>query len=372
MTHQQNQIAGYSTSYFHPAPPPQNSQPLNNGQSNSRKRPRILGGMRARDSIEEKRIRITEENLMEAKKIKEATRVSKPHRALQTAYDPFMGNVTDSEKEEEAISDEEVAENVDPYYEDLSRKQDIMFQLSRLPPPRLGEDATAEIPEPKRVFIPVNVFDWPPLDALDGLEEAYAPGTSLSRQLAESFKETTPTQEQENVNKEVKKPTKSRRRRDPLKTISKKPSAAKLEALEPTQTSTTENGSMTSWFDLATSLTPVPSVFSGSDRFATQSPPSTTPVDFMRQDSVGSQSSTSSQGSSSAKRSKSKRKEIKEPPSKVSELENLDNLKIFLNKNAPSHVIDKENEELYRKKRGPENQPSELLVEMLKDANRLF
>ncbi|EGT42149.1 hypothetical protein CAEBREN_16364, partial [Caenorhabditis brenneri] len=59
------------------------------------------------------------------------------------------------------------------------------------------------------------------------------------------------------------------------------------------------------------------------------------------------------------------------PPLKVSDLENLDKLKMFLNENAPSDVVERENEELYRKKRGPKNQPSELLVGLLKEANCL-
>ncbi|CAL2041432.1 unnamed protein product, partial [Caenorhabditis brenneri] len=128
----------------------------------------------------------------------------------------------------------------------------------------------AELLEPKRVFIPVNEIDWPPLDALDGIEEAYALGTLLSLQIAESFKDPSPIQKLETVNNQPMKLKKTRRR----------------------------------------------------DKLIL----------------------------------------------KRSLLENLDNLKIFLNKNAPTDVIDRKNEELekrYRKTRGPKQQSSKL-VEMLK------
>ncbi|EGT53068.1 hypothetical protein CAEBREN_16205 [Caenorhabditis brenneri] len=377
MAQQHYQIAGCSTNYFHPSPPPpQNHDSPNEEQSNNRKRPRILGGMRARDSIEEKRIRITEENLAEAEKIKEAASVSKPHRALQTAYDPFMGNMTDSEKEEEALSDEEMVENVDPYYEDLSRKQDIMFQLSRLPPPRLGDDSTAELPEPKREY-----------QAMKGvMKKKEAPGSSYYSRIAESVR--TPIRKEEtNETKKVKVI-----RRKKMTFSKKKSSAAKPKARKPTchnELATLKKGPVTySWFDPAAASTPMPSVFSGSDRSASQSPssrksktpklvqkvntPAQPPVESKRQDSVGSQPSTSSQGSSSTKRSKSKKKKVvEEPQPEKSYLEDEDNLKIFLNVIAPTEVVKRENEELYRKKRGPKNQSSELLVGMLNGANSL-
>ena len=56
---------------------------------------------------------------------------------------------------------------------------------------------------------------------------------------------------------------------------------------------------------------------------------------------------------------------------KASYLEDEDNLKIFLNVTAPKDVVDRQNEELYRKKRGPKPQPSELLVGLLNEANSL-
>ncbi|CAL2041428.1 unnamed protein product [Caenorhabditis brenneri] len=376
MAQQHYQIAGCSTNYFHPSPSsPQNHDSPNEEQSNSRKRPRILGGMRARDSIEEKRIRITEENLAEAEKIKEAARVSKPHRALQTAYDPFMGNMTDSEKEEEALSDEEMVENVDPYYKDLSRKQDMMFQLSRLPPPRLGEDATAELPVPKREYQAMKRV----------MKKKEAPGSSYYSWIAESLR--TPIRKEEtNETKKVKVI-----RRKKMTFSKKKSSAAKPKDRKPTcdnELATLKKGPVTySWFDPATSSS-MPSVFSGSDRSASQSPssrksktpklvqkvniPVKPPVDVKRQDPVDSQPSTSSQGSSSAKRSKSKKKKVvEEPQPEKSYLEDEDNLKIFLNVIAPTEVVKRENEELYRKKRGPKNQSSELLVGMLNGANSL-
>ncbi|CAL2041494.1 unnamed protein product [Caenorhabditis brenneri] len=374
MAQQHYQIAGCSTNYFHPSPSSsQNHDSPNEEQSNSRKRPRILGGMRARDSIEEKRIRITEENLAEAEKIKEAARVSKPHRALQTAYDPFMGNMTDSEKEEEALSDEEMVENVDPYYEALSRKQYMMFQLSRLPPPRLGEEATAELPEQKREY-----------QAMRGvMKKKEAPGSSNYPRIAESLR--TPIRKEEtNETKKVKVI-----RRKKMTFSKKKSSAAKPKARKSMKLPPIKKGSFTySYFDPATASTPMPSVFGGSDRSASQSPssrksktpklvqkvnaPAQPRVDVKRQDPVGNQPSTSSQGSSSAKRSKSKKKKVvEEPQPEKSYLEDEDNLKIFLNVTAPKDVVDRQNEELYRKKRGPKNQPSELLVGMLDEANSL-
>ena len=62
---------------------------------------------------------------------------------------------------------------------------------------------------------------------------------------------------------------------------------------------------------------------------------------------------------------------LSEPQPEKSYLEDEDNLKIFLNVTAPKDVVDRQNEELYRKKRGPKNQPSELLVGMLNEANSL-